>query len=167
MMKLLISVVIWIYLIFVCNANAQMPKDTQMGNNVPRVIVAVAPAYPLIALSALASGEVVLEVTINSDGLVTTIKSISGDKTLIAGSKHAAERWKFEPVKDKVTDRKVQLSFVYHLVPRGTPPYEMLPVFKPPYRVEIIQEKPDDTPLPQSSLKKNKVKKVRSKRTSE
>jgi TonB family protein len=114
----------------------------------PAVTTAVAPNYFPTALHSHASGEVVVAVKIAADGSVTSTESISGNRLLAAGSRNVARRWRFAAIEDKQQIRTARLTFVYHLVPRGTPSDQLLPMFKPPYRVEISHELPDETPLP-------------------
>ena len=58
-------------------------RDPNRGSlNEPAVVAAVAPEFPPIARSAHAQGEVVVEVTLASDGTVETSKSLSGHPLL-------------------------------------------------------------------------------------
>jgi TonB family protein len=102
----------------------------------PAVVVAVAPNYFPFALASHTSGEVVVEVKIDSKGLVTDARGLSGKPILIADSKYVARRWKFEPSEQSAV-RTARLTFVYRLVPKETRIEELLPIFKLPYRVEI------------------------------
>jgi outer membrane biosynthesis protein TonB len=125
------------------SASGQEPKQQDL----PTVITAVAPNYFPSALHSHASGEVVVAVKIAADCSVTSTEAVSGNSVLAAGSMQIAKRWKFAPTKDK-NIRNARLTFVYHLVPRDTPADELLPIFKPPYRVEVVHVLPDETPLP-------------------
>ncbi|HJP94929.1 MAG TPA: energy transducer TonB [Pyrinomonadaceae bacterium] len=124
--------------------SGQEPK----ADDLPAVTTAVAPNYFPTALHSHASGEVVVAVKIASDGSVTSSEAISGSAVLAAGSMQVARRWKFATMKDKNQIRSARLTFVYRLVPRDTPSDQLLPIFKPPYRVEITHVLPDETPLP-------------------
>jgi len=115
--------------------------------NQPKVILAVAPTYFPLALSSHTSGEVVIEVKIDSKGLVTDARGLSGKPILIADSKYVARRWKFEPSEDSAV-RTARLTFVYRLVPKETPIEELLPIFKLPYRVEIAHVLSDERVSP-------------------
>jgi TonB family protein len=125
------------------STSGQEPKQQDL----PTVTTAVAPNFPLIALHSHTSGEIVIEVKINSEGSVTSAETVSGSQVLVGSGRHIAKRWKFAPTKDK-SIRTARLTFVYRLVPRDTPADELLPVFKPPYRVEVVHVLPDETPLP-------------------
>jgi outer membrane biosynthesis protein TonB len=125
------------------SAGAQEPQQ----QDVPAVTTAVAPNFPLIALHSHTSGETVIEVKINSEGAVTSAEAVSGSQVFVGSSRQIARRWKFAP-KDKSRIRTARLTFVYRLAPRGTPADELLPIFKPPYRVEVTQVLPDERPLP-------------------
>lgn len=114
----------------------------------PEVTMAVVPTYPLLALHAHNVGEVVLDLKINSDGEVITVEPVSGAPLLIGGSKSVARLWRFTPSADKASLRRARLIFAYRLVPRNTPANRIQPIFKPPYRMEIVRAMPDDSPLP-------------------
>jgi outer membrane biosynthesis protein TonB len=112
------------------------------------VTIAVAPNYFPLALSTQTSGAVVVEVSIDSTGSVTSVEKISGPPILVADSKYVALRWKFAPSADKRSARSARLTFVYHLVPKGAVIEGLRPVFKPPYRVEVFHVIPEERPLP-------------------
>lgn len=118
------------------HVNAQVREDQ------PVVVLAVVPNYSPLALSTQSSGEVLIEVRIDSKGSVTDARGISGKPILIGVSKYVARRWKFVPSENS-TVRTARLTFVYRLVPKRTPMEELLPVFKPPYRVEIAHVIPE------------------------
>ncbi|HEY0350372.1 MAG TPA: energy transducer TonB [Pyrinomonadaceae bacterium] len=114
--------------------------QTAEQNENPKVVDAKAPEYPSIALVAHASGRVLLEVEIDSNGSVLTSRFISGHPLLILFSRKAALGWRFEPSSQVV--RKVRLEFdfdidasrcnlvktitPYHLLIAPTPPPETL-----------------------------------------
>ena len=114
----------------------------------PAVIAAVAPSYLLMAVHSHATGEVVVTVRLAADGSVISSELVSGNSVLAAGTLHVARRWKFAPATNKDEVRSVRLTFVYRLLPRGTPADELLPIFKPPYRVDVTQVFADERPLP-------------------
>ncbi len=123
-------------------------QRSKTDSNQPAVIVAVAPNYFPTALHSHASGEVTITVTISANGSVLSTEGVSGNPVLVAGSMQIAKRWKFSATEDKNSVRTACLTFVYRLVPRDSPVDELLPVFKPPYRVEIAHPLPDETALP-------------------
>jgi len=57
----------------------------------------VVPTYPPIAKSARVSGSVVVEVTIDEQGNVTSARAISGHPLLQQAAVEAAKGWKFSP----------------------------------------------------------------------
>ncbi|HKO60053.1 MAG TPA: energy transducer TonB [Pyrinomonadaceae bacterium] len=130
-------------LIFLAFAMNNSPTRGQGNGDQPEVILAVAPNYFPLALSTHTSGEVIVEVKINSEGVVTAVRAISGKAILIADSKYVARRWKFISTTDKRSTRTTRLTFVYRLVPKGTPIDQLLPLFKPPYRVEVSHVIPE------------------------
>jgi TonB family protein len=152
-MKHHLRVVMLIVLVLTIEASTRAQEDREPVSTPPAVTVAVAPNYFLTALHSHASGEVVVEVRINSEGSVTSTEAVSGTPVLAAGSRQVARRWKFAPARDK-SIRTARLTFIYRLVPRDTPVNELVAVFKPPYRVEIVHVLPDEERLPQSLSKK-------------
>ncbi|MGA3373891.1 MAG: energy transducer TonB [Terracidiphilus sp.] len=53
--------------------------------------------YPEIAKRMRIEGEVRIEVTVDAEGKVTGVKTISGNRTLSSAAEDAARKWKFEP----------------------------------------------------------------------
>jgi hypothetical protein len=134
--RVLVCFAMGLYVLSCGQLNAQVKGDQ------PTVILAVVPNYSPLALSTQSSGEVLIEVKIDSNGSVTDARGISGKPILIGVSKYVARRWKFA-LSDNIGVRTARLTFVYRLVPKGTPMEELLPVFKPPYRVEIAHVIPE------------------------
>ena len=140
--------VVMLILLVLAAKPARAQEASKSVLDAPAVTVAVAPNYFPTALHSHASGEVVIKVKINSEGSVTSSTVVSGNHVLAAGSGQVARRWKFVPIASKDSVRTARLTFVYRLVPRDTPADELLPIFKPPYRVEVVHVLPDETPLP-------------------
>src|SRR5205807_468178 len=59
------------------------------------VIMAVAPNYPAVALSAQITGDVIVEVEVNSEGVVKSARVIEGHRLLRDDSERIARRWLF------------------------------------------------------------------------
>jgi TonB family protein len=107
----------------------------------PAVREAVPAIYPLIALSARATGTVVVEVQIDSSGSVTSTRAISGAGVLKPVSEQSARRWKF--ASSETAMRKCRLTFRFIIVLDNASSVERLPIFKPPYEVEIRDSPPE------------------------
>jgi TonB family protein len=116
------------------------PLSAQESNGVsvtdPAVIVATAPEFPPIARSAHGKGDVVVEVTIASDGVVETSKSLSGHPLLQKAAETAAKKWKFALANDR--SRKVRLVFSFGYIDGNKSDPEYMIIFMPPYKVEVI-----------------------------
>jgi TonB family protein len=111
------------------------------GSDEPTVVLAVAPVYPAIALTMGAKGEVVVEVTLDGKGKVTSATVISGNEYLRDSGKKAAMNWEFSPASGSDKPRTVRLTFAFRYADAGEPMRaqpEITTVFKPPYRVELI-----------------------------
>jgi TonB family protein len=114
----------------------------QTMQNDPSPVQAVAPAYPRIAAAAGASGTVVVEVQLNVDGTVSELRTVEGVGALAAAGEDAALRWKFGSASDQ-KNRSVRLTFIFNIMPRATPKHQLLPMFLPPYRVEVRATVPE------------------------
>lgn len=57
----------------------------------------IEPQYPVDALAAHRSGEVVLEVLVAADGSVASIRTLSGNPLLAAAAADAVRQWRYEP----------------------------------------------------------------------
>ena len=111
------------------------------GSEPPAVVSAVAPVYPAIAVAARASGEVMVEVEIDTEGSVTATNSDGKIKLLSRVAEEAARRWRFAPARSGEKTRKVRLGFLFRLMPEEAASLDSTPIFYPPYRIEV-REKP-------------------------
>ena len=102
------------------------------------VVSAVAPVYPVIAMAAHGSGDVVVAADINKSGDVTSTRLLSGHNLLQKVSVEAARRWKFSTSNED--HRQVELTFTFRIVPDKTAGIDRTPVFYPPYHVEVRNE---------------------------
>ncbi len=57
----------------------------------------VSPVYPEIAKRMRIEGEVRLEVTVDAEGKVTDVKTVSGNRVLGTAAEDAVRKWRFEP----------------------------------------------------------------------
>ena len=103
---------------------------------------AVAPVYAPIALTANTSGDVQVSVSIDKTGNVTSADFVSGNPLLHKAAVEAAKRWKFERLNEEA---KVQLTFSFRIVPKGTLAEDMTPLFMPPYHLEVRGKLPEPT----------------------
>ena len=61
------------------------------------VIKRVQPRYPANALSAHIQGAVLIEATVNKEGIVVNPKVLSGDTMLAAAALDAVRQWRYKP----------------------------------------------------------------------
>jgi TonB family protein len=99
------------------------------------VVSAVAPVYPVIAVAAHGSGDVVVVAEINKSGDVTSARVLTGHNLLQKVSVEAARRWKFSTSNED--HRQAELTFTFRIVPDKTAGIDRTPVFYPPYHVEV------------------------------
>ena len=107
----------------------------------PSVLSAAAPIFPAIAAAARATGNVVVEVKIDSSGAVSSAHTVEGHALLRKACETAAQRWKFAPIEDKSQTRTARLTFAFRILEKDVPEAEMTPVFMPPYKVEVTRIK--------------------------
>jgi TonB family protein len=119
---------------------AILAQNNLQETETPKVIKAVAPDYPPIAKAAHIEGEWRVDATIDSTGTVAEIDIINPPKLKILREavEKAAVRWKFEPSRNTLEKRKVQLTFIFRFVPEK----EAAITFIPPYQVEVTGYKP-------------------------
>jgi TonB family protein len=79
------------------------------------VIRRVEPAYPPLAKATRTEGIVIVELTINGTGIVTSTKILSGHPLLQDSSVNAARGWKFTPTGDSSEKVIGTITFNYSL----------------------------------------------------
>ncbi len=70
----------------------------------------VAPVYPEIAKRMRITGVVRVEATVEADGKVSGVKTISGNRALSTAAEDAVRQWKFVPGDGKATV-EVEIEF--------------------------------------------------------
>lgn len=75
-----------------------------------KVRIKTAPVYPELAKQMNVSGKVKLEVTVASDGHVTSTRTIGGSPLLVPPSLEAVKKWRYEPG-PKETTEIIEFSF--------------------------------------------------------
>jgi protein TonB len=61
------------------------------------LIKRVQPIYPPTALAMRTQGTVLLEATINKEGIITNLKTVSGDPVLARAAASAVKQWRYKP----------------------------------------------------------------------
>jgi TonB family protein len=80
-------------------------------SNVHRAIVSrVAPTYPELARRMHVGGKVVLLVTIQPDGTVSSTKVESGHALLVLAAQEAVTHWRFAP-NPEVSESEIEVDF--------------------------------------------------------
>lgn len=108
----------------------------------PQVVQAVAPSYPVNATVVRASGTVIVEVQVDARGAVTSTRIIESHKLLDKAAESGARRWVFAAADDEKGSRVARLSFTFKLMPSDASADDLLPVFMPPYQVEVRRAVP-------------------------
>jgi protein TonB len=80
-----------------------------------RLVVKVAPIYPLDARQADVQGTVMLHVVVGTEGKVESVEAVSGPKMLLTAAMDAVRRWVYKPYvlngKPSAVDTTVAVSF--------------------------------------------------------
>jgi TonB family protein len=66
------------------------------------VVSKVAPEYPVLAKQLKLTGTVEVQATIDEDGAVSDVTTVSGNPVLAKAASDAVKKWKFKPFKSKV-----------------------------------------------------------------
>jgi TonB family protein len=122
--------------------NGALIGRTQQASQPPAVVQAVAPSYPRIAATAGASGTVIVEAKIDTRGAVTSVNTVGRITVLAKAAENSAKRWIFA-ADESSNARVVRLTFVFKIMPRATPGDELLPIFMPPYSIEVRTTVPE------------------------
>lgn len=109
----------------------------------PVVAASSAPIYPPIAVAARATGYVVVEVQINAEGRVTSVRALKGHPLLQRVSVDAAKSWRFAPPAEGNSVRTSQLTFIFNILNSEADDSKVKsPVFLTPYQAEIKRAPP-------------------------
>jgi TonB family protein len=87
---------------------AQAPPTAE--NDIPAVVTFVAPAYPRTARDQRKMGKTLTRVTVNRDGTVTGVKTISANPVFEGYVLEALRQWRFKP-SDQEHTLQVTCSF--------------------------------------------------------
>jgi protein TonB len=81
----------------VANAPALKPNNSATGFTPAQAVRRVQPEYPLTARGSNAGGSVLVLVTIDTEGSVSSTKVIEGPDVFRRAAEEAARKWKFRP----------------------------------------------------------------------
>jgi len=115
----------------------------QQSDSNPSVVEAAIPVYPAVAVLTGAQGRVVVEAVVRDDGTVKSVEICSGPPIFTRLLKSVVSHWKFSPTSEKGKGRSVQLSFIFKFVSDETKSEDMLPIYRPPYEVEVRAKLPN------------------------
>lgn len=103
-------------------------------------------SYPDIARFAQIQGMVVVEITISSEGVVSTAEAVSGHPDLKQATERNIRRWRFDP--SSAGNRPLTVKYEFRLeLPRTTDfRPESQNIFELPTRVTVISNFPEPQP---------------------
>jgi len=113
---------------------AQTEQDTGI-----KVIEAHSPQYPTLALLSKIEGLVIIKVLIDEKGRVRNADVAEGHKLLLEMSMKTAEKWLFNT---GCGGRKIELIFVYKIIPKDSNDPDYSVVFHPPNKVTVYKKNP-------------------------
>src|SRR5882672_3336805 len=123
--------------------NGALISGTQQASQQPAVVQAVASSYPRIAVTAGASGTVIVEVQVDARGTVTSVHTVGRTTVLAKAAENSAKRWIFGTTDESNNTRVVRLTFLFKIMPHDTPSDELSPIFMPPYGIEVRATVPE------------------------
>lgn len=95
--------------------------------------------YPVLARAARIQGIVKLRCTLDADGRVTEIKTLSGHALLAAAATRSVERWTFDKAaQESNASNTVDLEFSFELREPGTSFDDTQFIFEYPNRVRVV-----------------------------
>ncbi len=102
-------------------AAAQAPPDVSDVEAQAHLLKHVDPVYPAIARVAQVQGQVALQIGIDPQGHVTTVKAISGPPMLIQAATDAVKQWQYVPFEQNglptTVSAKVAIPFSLGVAP--------------------------------------------------
>ena len=87
------------------------PKHVSASEAMSQIITKVKPEYPEVAKQIRISGQVELEATIDEEGSVSSVKTLTGNPILAKAATDALRKWKFKPFKEDGKAMKVASNF--------------------------------------------------------
>ena len=81
---------------------AEDPKKISTDEAMASLVAKVTPEYPALAKQLKLSGAVEVQATIDEDGSVSDVTTVSGNPVLAKAAADAVKKWKFKPFKSKV-----------------------------------------------------------------
>ncbi len=124
--------------ILLCGSLALGSQDNERAS----VVRAVPPVFPIPQDGKNAMGAVVVEVKIDSSGKVIDAQTVTGHPALRHVAEKAAQRWVFNESTNAANSRSVRLTFMFRLMDEKVADEELVPVFEPPYRIEVRRRLP-------------------------
>lgn len=87
---------------------------TVEGDAAPRLIKMVKPVYPGIAITDQSDGDVVMSITVATDGSVRNVQVVHGLPQLIRAAVHAVSQWQYEPYRVNGVATEVKTTATVH-----------------------------------------------------
>jgi TonB family protein len=135
-----VSVIATVTVVF--NLGDTPPPNTIGGNNPDigsKLIRRVEPVYPELAKRSRVSGKVILEISVNEEGVVTDAQAIDGHPLLNDAAVDAVRQWKYSPtlMNGKPVPVKATVTVVFRLGGTPLPPPPMS--LANPEQIDITQ----------------------------
>jgi TonB family protein len=89
------------------------PVTIDTATATTHILTHVEPVYPPIAIAAHVSGAVTLQLSIDSSGRVTDLKTVSGPPMLVGAAQEAVRQWTYSPF--MVNDQPVPVTTIVNI----------------------------------------------------
>ena len=107
-MKLRVSAIGLVVALVVCMSATLAPKSLAQGTSTDtakrKLKTRVVPDFPVLAKQMNVTGKVKIEVTISTDGRVTSTKVVGGSPLLVGSALDAIKKWRFESAPKESTE---------------------------------------------------------------
>lgn len=119
------------------SAGGGVQRASVAAKGTPGVLTAVAPEFPEAAAAAAISMSFTVHVEIGADGLPTRARMEPSFRVFQDAVESAARAWRFTAAEVSPSTRRVDLRFVFKIIPSTSSPAEAVTLFRPPYEVEV------------------------------
>jgi TonB family protein len=96
-----------------------LPLKIRVSSGVARGLLEheVHPIYPIEARRGHIQGDVIFQATIGTDGLVHSLKAVTGDPILIEAAKAAVEQWRYRPylLNGSLIEMETTIKIQFHM----------------------------------------------------
>jgi hypothetical protein len=127
---------VFAFVFIVSDKNLILGQQVEMDKEQPKVLKAISPTFIPFVFGETGMAEVVVEVTLNSEGEVISAKTVSFSLFKDFSLEETAKQWVFEKSKGKEI-RTAKIKFILRIMPKGTSPSDLTTIYRYPSEIEI------------------------------